>query len=367
MRSLRHGVVAFGLFQVYACGHARPLAFAEGGSATPSHDARIEAAVCAGRPQCHLETAIDAGDSPSGRKGLFVAVVRVPSSVEPPCDSYDVWSGAFEGLSAMPLQRLVHGCWNGKPELAVLAPGEVRLNSGEGVALDTGARARTWPGGRDYVLDPPQFIRRFSHSEMWDYRAFEGASCNDDYPCPASVPTLPWVDIAGAFTTGDWRATRLGACSMRIAANARAVISGGALYIEVTDALPSAQVLIELVHIGGAPDDMVELHLAMDGQLSGGIVGTAPQVIGGHVELASTGDTRRFRVTGIWSSGDHSVRLSYGSGKLSPAFDPADHQYHFGSVRRVDPSEAVCVPHDGALEVTRHPLHFQASEDVPAL
>jgi hypothetical protein len=202
---------------------------------------------------------------------------------------------------------------------------------------------------------------------MWDYRAFEGASCNDKYPCRASVPTLPWVDIAGAFTAGDWRATRLGACSMRIAANAHAVMSDGALYIEVTDAIPSAQVLIELVHIGGAPDDMVAFNLGMDGHLSGGIVGRPPRVVGSQVEVASAGDTRRFRVTGLWASGDHLVRLSYGSGPLPTAFDQVDHEAHFGSVRRVDPSEAICVPHDGALEVTRHPLHFQASEDVPAL
>src|SRR5580658_3427057 len=94
-----------------------------------SRESRIEAVVCAGRADCHLESVVDGGKSRQGGR-LFVAMVRVPLSFggdADSCPSSDLWLGSIVGEDVSTVRRLAQPCVPKglKASIRVLAPGEV--------------------------------------------------------------------------------------------------------------------------------------------------------------------------------------------------------------------------------------------------
>src|SRR5271155_2938829 len=102
----------FASLALATCNRMHPVASAKDEASAPIRElreSRIEALVCAGRPDCHLESVVDGGKS---GQGLFVAMVRVPlkDGWTAPCTSHDLWLGTAIGKDVSVVRRLVQPC-----------------------------------------------------------------------------------------------------------------------------------------------------------------------------------------------------------------------------------------------------------------
>jgi len=325
----------------------------------PCRDSRIEAVVCSGRPGCHLEDVVAGGKSREGAD-LFVAMVTLQETTKlnEPCTPHDVWLITAAGSDMKASHRLVQTCTKTPVQsIRSLGPRQVRFVKSE-EAKPPNVEPSSWfsaTWGKDYALDPPELTGSFWEKTYWDYRDFEGATCDHvaDDRCVAPALTLPMVDTGDDFEAGGWRTTSLGDCSMRLG-RVYALLSRRALYIDVHEWMaPTDQIRIHLSPPEALPSEMVVWSLGMDGSLTRQ-AGSGKPAAAGHVEMSSEPSVRRFRLTDVWNGSVRYGHITYhdrSSGEL-------------GEVRKIEPSDAVCIPERGALRVTRKHRDFPPSEEI---
>jgi hypothetical protein len=355
MRPLRSAVLIVASLILDSCNRTLPVASAKDEAAAPiresreSRESRIEALVCGGRPDCHLESVVDGGKSHQGT-GIFVAMVSVPLKIGSNawCTSSDLWLGSIVGDDVSAVHRLAQPCVRQglKASIRVLAPGEVRLAIPEEPRDNwmPHAQSQAW----DFALDPPDVIREFYADTFWDYRDFKGGTCPNNAidSCPEPSLSLPSIDIGEAFAAGDWRTTSLGECSMHFGP-VRALLSRGVLYVEVEDSgAAPLPLLINVVLPDGFPQDMQTWTLGMDGTLAWQVNGKNRST-SAHVETASApgSSVRRFMLAGVWPKALAETHMSYGAQKSGTG----------GYVRKIDPERTTCEARAGVLKVISRP------------
>jgi hypothetical protein len=328
-----------------------------------SRESRIEAVVCAGRTDCHLENVVDGGKSRQGAS-LFAAMVRVPKSfvvVAGSCPSSDLWLVSVLGEDVSVVRRLAQPCVGEglKASIRVLAPGELRLEIPEapGEHWEAHDQSEAW----DFTLDPPDLIREFFGDRFWDYREFKGGKCpkNAVDACENPSLTLPSLDTGDAFAAGEWRTTSLGECSMHFGP-VRALVSRGVLYVEVEDSGASPlPLLVNVVLPDGLPQDMQTWTLRMDGTLAWQVNGKNRSPTSAHVETAAAAGSsvRRFMLTGVWPKALAETHMSYG----------AQQSGTYGVVHNIDPARTTCEPHEGVLKVVNRPPDADPSTAIGRL
>jgi hypothetical protein len=345
-----------------ACHRAPSIASARAEASAPSRELRIEAVVCAGRPDCHLESVVEGGQSQQGAE-LFVAMVGLPktqTAAHRNCTPHDVWLGSALGQEVTAVHRLAQDCAEtAEVSIRALGPGQARFAVSRDGPPDAGIVDTTYPPyERDFALDP-LMVTRVSYANMfWDYREFKGATCGGDgvQPCVDPSLTLPSLDPGDAFAAGGWRTTSLGQCAMRFGP-VRALLSRGALYIEVAvDAAAAApgRLQIDLAPDDPYPSEMESWSLGMDGTLGHRVDGKNERA-SAHVEsVTDDPSVHRFRLTHAWRENTQHVHMSYGAYRSGTD----------GTVRTVPPTDAVCTPIGGVLEVTRQSHDLEPWQEV---
>jgi hypothetical protein len=286
---------------------------------------------------------VDAGEPKDGAS-LVVAMVSLPKG---DCISRDVWLASDNGTDVKAERRLTEECLPSTfgVSLKALDHGEVRYS----VGLSEVPGVTTFEAGRglDFAFDPPSIIRRIQDDSIWDLREFSGQRCAGRlYSTGCGIPalTLPLVDVGDEFSSGGWRTTKLGQCSMRMR-QVSALMTKDALYIEVRgEPLPKeGSVDIRL--------DAREYETRWTLGLNGTLIREDPwsKKRWGHVEVAAESPSvRRFRITRAIYPSERELRIMYRYDYSASHFPP-----DYGIIRTIDPSEAVCAPSGGSLQVIR--------------
>jgi hypothetical protein len=341
----------------------------------------IEAALCGRRMGCRLQGELRQPEVRSGGRDV-VAIVHQPTGPHRPrrasfrfgvdplppaeqtaADAWETWLTWVGSNQAKPLQLLVvDGLPDDRaPVVSDLGPNRIRYtfsgNSGASHEYDIG-------------LDPPHLERELhggsDGSLSWSYESFAGDDCQFNDCAPLMLEASVKDE---AFAREGWKTTGLGECAMRVdgithgerfpygrTSAVRLLLSGGMLYVEVTDDVFVTQGLVvdTLVFYSTFREAMPGYHsatlrLRMDGKL------TDWQGKVRQVEAATGPSVRRFALTEVWPGPDenpwrltyedtddgHSLRTGQSSGKNS--HEPW-----------VFVSPFACVPRDGVLHVDRN-------------
>jgi|HubBroStandDraft_5_1064220.scaffolds.fasta_scaffold109363_2 hypothetical protein len=333
------------------CNRAAGVASANDKAPAPNRDSRIEALVCAGRPDCRLESLLDGGRSQQGAE-LYVAMVQMPSDdYGTMCTLRDAWVVSAVRDDVRSVHRIFQQCTVDtppeRPPFVEARPrGEFRY--AWGLEPDQWSSAPTPAlGGFDFTVDPLADVRNFWGRAYWDHTKFQGAVCGKGTSvdnCVEPSLTLPSLDLGYAFAAGGWRTTSLGDCSMRFGL-VRVLLSPDALYVELpvsADATP-LQVQIEMYRMGPPPADRFSWTLGVDGSLTLDDNGEGRKIATHAEKVDVSSSVRRFRLTNLWPSkhAPESMHMSYGAD--SPGIETR--------MGFLQPAKAACSAHGATLEV----------------
>jgi len=413
----RTRVSLFALLQLTAGCSRATTATSSAVDATPD---AVDVAVCDGRPSCAVVRQLPLGERADGR-GLRVVVARLsrrrptaaehervgplaeqpwnegsqgPEAPAPPreCVPWETWLVSRSADEAKREQLLASQC---APDDAERAPvvekvgaGELRTTFTTHADNQVGKPAEGYSETAetlDFGVAPPRALRvtrRIAHGlpgrapaidseSSWDWEAFHGEACwHGHADCGALLPAAQVLDD-GAYASGGWKTTGLGACAMLVdgtpshgvaepvapaTASVRALLSDGVLYLEVTDdtfvtrgAVVDALEVVWTSYEAKPGDHPRVERLTMDGKLTRA-EGTK------QVDVVEAGPgTRRFAVKGMWppdlgwwslayvdTDDGRAVRQRIAS--VPSGSDPGQ------TVLRVEPQPA-CAPRDHVLRV----------------
>jgi len=336
----------------------------------------IGRAACSDRAGCVLEGTLDAGWD-RGRRLIVASIALPPRPNGASCVPREQWLLSAGARPLRPVQLLATGCTSegmARPTLTMLSAGTLRCaSSSEGSSIPEGF---VWVAHTvDFSLTPPGVLRHEvkgwfpdrpgdcnGHDGYWDWREFRGEDRPIGPRCPgeASV-SFPKVHVEDeAFLRDGWKTTRLGGCAMLIdgtphhgfgvpagsaTASLRAVATQGDLFVEITD--DSIEPSRDSLELGWSDDKTgdYEAHVWMDGRTDAKWLKAA---------MASPTPTmRRFRI----ARDDSEVRLTYEDADdrrvRAPRRLTSAEGRSFNEAQWIDPTEAMCVVRDGALEVER--------------
>lgn len=381
-------MVAVGILAA-ACG--RSTGRVDAGAPPRGADETLEAAACAARSGCRIESALRAGSFENGKERVIVCV-DLPEHESPPCTPRETWLMSRSSREANRVQLLVAGCtpssWT-PPTVSVVSPGRVRYERRALVRspLDP-PEHYVAPRVYDIDLARLEVVRsaslRSTGPVTWSLGDFTATSCGGDYlvagECIDPTPMLPHLRMGeDPFVRDGWRTTALDGCALRLggavdagagggATEVHALLANGSLYVEVEDDafVTSGAVVdrltLEVMPPDATPLDVVVWGLAMDGAVTRRLGRDAPKPAR-RADLTVVGPSkRRLRLANAWPSRGGYARIVYE--------DTSDGRtvrtrLVFGSPNgEIQPMGAACATNDGALRLVTHPRTHAPDEPL---